>query len=100
MKRPIESDYTSLVAYTRALEEYCDALAQPERELNTLSVCEDIQQLCINGELPFQFEDTCDWIEKGKIPSPPQRKPLTNQQIWLEPPALLAVLFNRRTNAG
>ena len=24
MKRPIESDYTSHVAYTRALEEYCD----------------------------------------------------------------------------
>jgi hypothetical protein len=32
MKRPIESDYTSHVAYTRALEEYCDALAQPEPE--------------------------------------------------------------------
>jgi hypothetical protein len=29
MNRPIESDYTSHVAYTRALEEYCDALAQP-----------------------------------------------------------------------
>jgi hypothetical protein len=28
MKRPIESDYTSHVAYTRALEEYCDALVQ------------------------------------------------------------------------
>jgi len=25
MKRPSESDYTSLVAYTRALEAYCDA---------------------------------------------------------------------------
>jgi hypothetical protein len=24
MKRPNESDYTSYVAYTRALEEYCD----------------------------------------------------------------------------
>jgi hypothetical protein len=32
MKRPIESDYTSLTAYTRALEEYCDALAQPEEK--------------------------------------------------------------------
>jgi hypothetical protein len=29
MNRPIESDYTSMTAYTRALEEYCDALAQP-----------------------------------------------------------------------
>ena len=28
MKRPIESDYTSHVAYTRALEGYCDALEQ------------------------------------------------------------------------
>jgi hypothetical protein len=32
MKRPIESDYTSHVAYTRALEEYCDALAQPAEQ--------------------------------------------------------------------
>ena len=32
MKRPIESDYTSLVAYTRALEEYCDALVQQKEK--------------------------------------------------------------------
>jgi hypothetical protein len=32
MKRPIESDYTSHVAYTRALEEYCDWLVQPVQE--------------------------------------------------------------------
>ena len=32
MKRPIESDYISLTAYTRALEEYCEGLAQPEQE--------------------------------------------------------------------
>ena len=37
MKRPIESDYISLTAYTRALEEYCDTLAQPEQE----PVCPD-----------------------------------------------------------
>jgi len=29
VKRPSESDYTSHVAYARALEEYCDTLAQP-----------------------------------------------------------------------
>jgi len=29
MKRPVESDYTSHVAYTCALEEYCDVLEQP-----------------------------------------------------------------------
>jgi hypothetical protein len=32
MKRPIESDYTSHVAYTRALEEYCDSLPQLAQE--------------------------------------------------------------------
>jgi len=32
MNRPIESDYTSQVAYTRALEEYCNALEQPAQE--------------------------------------------------------------------
>ena len=31
MNRPVESDYTSLTAYTRALEAYCDSL-QPEQE--------------------------------------------------------------------
>jgi hypothetical protein len=32
MKRPLEQDYTSIVAYTRALEEYCDALSWVEQE--------------------------------------------------------------------
>ena len=32
MKRPNESDYTSHVAYARALEEYCDMLEQPSQE--------------------------------------------------------------------
>ena len=31
MTRPIESDYTSQVAYTRALEAYCDSLPQLEQ---------------------------------------------------------------------
>jgi len=32
MKRPIESEYTSHVAYARALEDYCDALAASVQE--------------------------------------------------------------------
>ena len=32
MDRPLESDYTSQVAYTRALELFCDTLAQPVQE--------------------------------------------------------------------
>jgi hypothetical protein len=31
MTRPVESDYASQVAYTRALEAYCDSLEQPEQ---------------------------------------------------------------------
>ena len=31
IKRPIESDYTSHVAYTRALEAYCDSLESQEQ---------------------------------------------------------------------
>lgn len=31
MKRPLEHEYTSLVSYTRALEVYCDSLAQPKQ---------------------------------------------------------------------
>jgi hypothetical protein len=34
MSRPIEANYASYVAYTRALEEYCDSLAQPEQQFN------------------------------------------------------------------
>jgi hypothetical protein len=30
LKRPIESDYTSHVAYTRALEQYCNSLESQE----------------------------------------------------------------------
>ena len=30
MKRPIESDYTSFVAYARALEQYCDEAEKQE----------------------------------------------------------------------
>ena len=49
-----------------------EALAeQPERELDKSSVCEDIQQLCMNGDLPWQFEDVIDWITKGEIPAQP-----------------------------
>jgi len=33
MKRPIELDYTSYVAYARALEEYCDLLEKSQEAL-------------------------------------------------------------------
>ena len=39
MKRPLEQDYTSLVAYTRALEHYCDT-AQPTGQAPCVRHCE------------------------------------------------------------
>ena len=50
MKRPIESDYTSLTAYTRALEEYCDALAQPEREPSPIPLITEEEWEALNKE--------------------------------------------------
>ncbi len=70
MKRPIESDYTSIVGYTRALEEYCEALAQPEQE-PCLSPCGDIKCAVIckrHTEHPEQNADrfcdaNCVWTD-------------------------------------
>ena len=39
VKRPLEQDYTSLTAYTRALEEYCDT-AQPTGQAPCVRHCE------------------------------------------------------------
>ncbi len=65
MKRPIESDYTSQVAYTRALEEYCDMLEQP-------SV----------GELLIFSKDLKGMLERQAATLPAaQRKPLTDEEI-------------------
>ena len=41
MTRPVEADYNSQVAYTRALEAYCDSLAQPVQELNETAIRAD-----------------------------------------------------------
>ena len=76
MKRPIESDYTSLVAYTRALEEYCDALAQ------TAPVQEQIErakQIWREDQQRIAELST----EIGRLTAA-QRKPLTDEAIWLE----------------
>ena len=67
MKRPIESDYTSQVAYTRALEEYCDTLAQPEQEPVFCEYCGG------NDENPPDHCMDC---------ARPQRKPLTRDQMY------------------
>ena len=51
MKRPIESDYTSLTAYTRALEEYCDTLSRVEQEPVALV----IDGVLVKSSLPEKY---------------------------------------------
>jgi hypothetical protein len=50
MKRPIESDYTSHVAYTRALEMHCDTLTKPAQRtwiwLSDADIRESIDSIC------------------------------------------------------
>ena len=109
MKRPIESNYTSQVAYTRALEAYCDALAQPEQEPVACSVCHQVHSI-LDGDESKIIRNTKDGYPNGRYPriltlqervtdlcryasdwkrwclekentTPPQRKPLTDEQV-------------------
>ncbi len=41
---------------------------QPQEELSKLTAADDINQLCMMGELPIQFEDLADWVADGKWP--------------------------------
>ena len=53
MKRPIESDYTSHVAYTRALEGYSSQLEQAARQ--ALEALENTSPLGFNMESDKKF---------------------------------------------
>jgi hypothetical protein len=52
MKRPIESDYISQVAYTRALEAYCDRQDRIRRaeEAFEASKIEDLYDLAVKAD--------------------------------------------------
>jgi hypothetical protein len=107
MKRSIESDYTSLVSYTRALEEYCDTLSRVEQEPVAWmdvdgNVSDNNDHKCFpiplyttpptaQPEQPAQQKavaiEHCLWARNGNTPCPhttppeAQRKPLTDEQI-------------------
>ena len=64
MDRPVESNYNSHVAYTRALEAYCDTLVQPERTWVGLT---DDEFDSINPKLSlFQFHKAIEAKLKEK----------------------------------
>ena len=95
MKRPIELDYISLTAYTRALEAYCDTLAKPEPAIIGTYLEKDKEQEPVAMRYDFdgygyKYIDTgsgSDWKTRIKeadplYTSPPQRKPLTTDQMY------------------
>lgn len=72
MKRPIESEYVSHVSYTRALEEYCNALENAGQEpVATVQ--------CIRGII-IGFLDVMQPVGTKLYTSPPRRKPLSDEQ--------------------
>ena len=99
MKRPIESDYTSQVAYTRALEAYCDTLAQPEPAIIGSYLEKDKEQEPVAWRAPNWGHGDDEWVYRdfddpvliadGKpspnnealYTTPPQRKPLSDEEI-------------------
>ena len=73
MKRPIESDYTSFVAYARALEQYCDEAEKQE------PVCVAfIRQL-----VSIDKDGIETWKDEPLYISPPKREwqGLTDEEI-------------------
>jgi hypothetical protein len=91
MKRPIESDYKSQVAYTRALEAYCDTLAQPKPAIIGTYLEKDKEQepvasIFISGIGEREFDDWGIGLPMGRnilYTTPPQRtwKGLTEEDI-------------------
>ena len=62
--RPVESDYTSQVAYTRALEAYCDGLAEQEPSAWQKIECPICGDMAIATDIPAA-----------------QRKPLSDEEM-------------------
>jgi hypothetical protein len=77
MKRPLEQDYTSLAAYTRALEEYCDGLAQPEQPKVRTGNCLRVG-VCASEGHKIQPQRT--WVGSGD---------LEDSNVYLDSPTAL-----------
>lgn len=85
MNRPIESDYTSQVAYTRALEAYCDSLPQLEQLEQEEPVAWYDSKTGWTDFHPFKparkpSAPDAEWLPLYTSP-PAQRKPLTDEGI-------------------
>ena len=62
-----------------------EALAQPEQE--PVATLDDLEQEIYENTRQFVSRDVMEWMLKRYYTTPPQRKPLTDEQIaemWLE----------------
>lgn len=59
MKRPLESEYTSHVGYTRALEDYCNQLEKAARQ--ALEALETVLSYTENWPTSFAAHDCWKW---------------------------------------
>jgi hypothetical protein len=90
MKRPIESDYTSHVAYARALEDYCDLLRQPAQQEPVQpdawesEMRSELAKLGFEGQCPESIGITIkSWFDayaESLTAQPAQQEPVA----WLE----------------
>ena len=84
--RPVESDYTSQVAYTSALEAYCDGLAEQPAPVQGWKPSEaDYKEWWdrhgLHGPTArAAFEDAAS-LYLTAAPQPAQQKPLTDMQV-------------------
>jgi hypothetical protein len=66
MKRPLEQDYTSLTAYTRALEQFCDTLSRVEQEPVQVSPLEFVTMVMEKEHLIGKPLFWAEWPNKEK----------------------------------
>ena len=68
MKRPIESDYISQVAYTRALEAYCDEILQKAHDWRNVAirVGEELSSVGPDGYYDMTADQWIDWAMAQK----------------------------------
>jgi transketolase C-terminal domain/subunit len=101
MKRPLESEYTSQVAYTRALEAYCDSLAKDEKGLFIDLIAQHdglAEEMAQPEQEPLEELRQMMQIEVDRLiaAKAPKRQPLTLNEIS----AMEEKVYMRTTHKG
>ena len=72
-------DRTSLMKWQIARDAVKEALAQPEQE--PVATLDDLEQEIYENTRQFVSRDVMEWMLKRYYTTPPQRKPLTDEEI-------------------